>query len=362
MGRISERDRRAVDELADALAVRPSPPVLGQLVEPLRQLLDADRVVAYAAKHTLDGYALDFAHWAGFRNAPATLTRRIAAGFARARAAWALFDPTRPERQQRNRVVALPPPRELGSVHARLRRLGVSGADVARAVERMQRLEARVLGEIELAGLNVCRVLVCDGPRLLAFVGAFRHDRFAAREQALLGRLVPSLRRRLAFERLHAFGDAGGGSLDGLLEALPAATFIVAADGTVEHANTAGLELLRRDRAAADELGKAVRGRPSPRFSVRRLAERGRSPYWVVREMAPPCDEAARLALAARGWKLTSREREVLVHVVRGAANKEIAARLACQGRTVEHHVTQLLMRSGTPSRSALIAAFWRLS
>lgn len=45
------------------------------------------------------------------------------------------------------------------------------------------------------------RVLVCEGPSLLAWVGAFRHEPFTTRERWLLDQLVTPLRDRLTLER-----------------------------------------------------------------------------------------------------------------------------------------------------------------
>ena len=67
----------------------------------------------------------------------------------------------------------------------------------------------------------------------------------------------------------------------------------------------------------------------------------------------------SRIANAREHWSLTQREAQVLEAVLRGLANKEIAARAGCSVRTVELHVTSLLVKSGTDSRTALAARFW---
>jgi two-component system, LuxR family, response regulator FixJ len=53
--------------------------------------------------------------------------------------------------------------------------------------------------------------------------------------------------------------------------------------------------------------------------------------------------EAARQRLA----KLTSREQEVLEHLVAGKSNKEIAAKLAISPRTIEFHRAHLMEKTG---------------
>ena len=52
-------------------------------------------------------------------------------------------------------------------------------------------------------------------------------------------------------------------------------------------------------------------------------------------------------ALRERLATLTEREREVLAHALDGHANKEIAARLGISPRTVEHHRSRVLLKTG---------------
>jgi DNA-binding CsgD family transcriptional regulator len=55
-----------------------------------------------------------------------------------------------------------------------------------------------------------------------------------------------------------------------------------------------------------------------------------------------------------RAAGITSREMDVLKLIAAGLANREIAERLYLSPRTVEHHVTSLLRRTGAPNRAAL--------
>jgi DNA-binding NarL/FixJ family response regulator len=63
---------------------------------------------------------------------------------------------------------------------------------------------------------------------------------------------------------------------------------------------------------------------------------------------------------ARERYQLTTRQFEVLELVAAGRANGEIAAELGCAVRTVEMHVTELLRKTATPSRTALIALLIR--
>jgi len=75
---------------------------------------------------------------------------------------------------------------------------------------------------------------------------------------------------------------------------------------------------------------------------------------------APDLDPmASRLDRAIVEWKLTPRQAEVLNLIVAGRTNKEIGQALACADNTIELHVTRLLRKTGTASRTQLIAAFW---
>ncbi len=56
------------------------------------------------------------------------------------------------------------------------------------------------------------------------------------------------------------------------------------------------------------------------------------------------------------GWGVTQRERDVLALVAEGLANKEIAVQLRLSPRTVEKHVESLLRKTGTRSRTQLVA------
>jgi two-component system, NarL family, nitrate/nitrite response regulator NarL len=55
----------------------------------------------------------------------------------------------------------------------------------------------------------------------------------------------------------------------------------------------------------------------------------------------------------AQGWNaLTPRELEVIELVAQGLSNKHIAIRLDLQEKTVKHHMTQILSKTGTTNRT----------
>ncbi len=58
-----------------------------------------------------------------------------------------------------------------------------------------------------------------------------------------------------------------------------------------------------------------------------------------------------------RDVQFTQRERDVLRHLLRGQANKDIAAALSVSEKTVKFHVSNVLAKAGLTSRAQLIAS-----
>jgi two-component system response regulator FixJ len=87
-----------------------------------------------------------------------------------------------------------------------------------------------------------------------------------------------------------------------------------------------------RDQDLLDRIQQALRA-DGDRRRVRELAERAR----------------------AHAAKLTPREREVMEHVIRGHANKTIAATLGVSQRTVELHRARVMHKMGVRSLAELV-------
>jgi DNA-binding NarL/FixJ family response regulator len=215
--------------------------------------------------------------------------------------------------------------------------------------------------KVDLHGRDQVRVLVCEGARLLAWVGAFRPEPFGARERRLLGRLVPALQRRLALERRLGDGRHQMNALAAALEALGSAAFILDGGGAIQHLNASARALVERDRRGLRAALHEAVARPTAarRFEVTTIRSRGLPEHYLAVERTAPPDGGSRLSAAARRWRLTPRQSEVLCLVARGDANKIIAATLGCAERTVELHVTAILAKAGVDGRTALVAKVW---
>ncbi len=256
------------------------------------------------------------------------LTRRGANRFA-------LYDPLRPEPDQRNVV--------LGDAEL------AADNPVAREVYRALGVHTK----------SQIRCLVCDGPMLLAWVGGFREEPFGPRERRMLERLVDPVRRRLSVERA-LDASSYGAALDATLDAVSVPAFLVGENHRVLFANEPGVHLLDKARTEAmTRIALATSGVVLEDQAIR-VRGRGSATMWLVLLRSQPAERGRReLAAAVQRWKLTRREGEVLALMARGDANKDIATKLACAVATVEIHVTNVLAKARAESRAQVIARFW---
>jgi DNA-binding CsgD family transcriptional regulator len=319
------------------------PPALAALSAPLGELLEADRPMAMVFGPRGDGVRVEQGY-----EAPraARITRAYDAWLDGQRVGWTTYNPLRPEPDQRN--VALDTARIL-------RRMGVRDRfDVPIARDFFPR--------VGLGSHDNLRVLVCDGPSLLAWVGAFRELAFGDLERRALQRLVPALKRRLLVERTLAMGESTTALLDALFDAIPSPAFVTDVAGAVLEVNASGrLWLEREGRAGVEGLRVAARGRGDPRFAVTPIAGRGVAlrQLLVMRPGAEPSGTSRAAAAAAR-WSLTRRQREVLTLLVDGLTTRTIAACLGVSERAVELCLTAMFEKAQVETRAELVARVWR--
>ena len=341
MTALNARDDARVRELGRCLGTLSlgAPPVLTELVGELRELMHAEKSAAYRVSESPAGRTLDFLYTAG-AGPQKQVARQFEQFLAGAPAKWTGYDPARPEPRQRNRVLHAS---DLMSPEL-LRKLPI-GRDF--------------LPRFGVAHQDQLRVLICDGPTLLAWVGAFRPDRFSGREERILTALTPALGRRLALERQLRRSALAAAGLEAALDAIPTAAFVVGPGGAIEHANAAGREQLESaDLLPALRQSIDAPGESAP-YRVTALTGRGLPEYWLAVRRQRNGDISARLDDASRRFALTPRQSDVLALLVRGATNKAIADALACSNNTVEVHVSALLAKVGAQSRAELVARFW---
>jgi len=334
-GRPGRRDRERLRAIEAELARLPldGTPALATLMPPIGELLDIERPIAYGLDCTDSGLRCAFAHGAVLRGVAADIDASLSASNP---LRWARYNPFCPEPHQRNRVRSLTPADCVGLGNV--------------AMLRRQRLDR----------LHQIRVLVCDGPVLLAWVGGADGDPITAHQEQLLARLVPALGRRLALERRMQRADLVPAALDHLLDRLGQAAYLVGPRGALWHCNAAGARRLERGGAALlARLRRATRG-GDPEIGARPLVASGMRGTLLVERAA--ASERPVAQLAAARWALTPRQAEVLALVLAGHTNARIAVELGIAPGTVELHVSAILARAEADSRAALVAAAWAIA
>lgn len=168
---------------------------------------------------------------------------------------------------------------------------------------------------------------------------------------AKLRRASAQLRRGALFEKA-------------LLVALDAVAAVVCDEsGRIHLASRRARPLLRGGTAFRATLLAAVRGEVHPGVSTTRIVREGAPEYLlvIVSEDLEVPGQLARLARAARDWKLTLTETRVLGWVAQGELNKSIAHRMGVRENTIEVHVSRLLAKAHVSSRAALASKLWSL-
>lgn len=311
---------------------------LASVLPALRGLLEVDNLVLFTPVERVTGgfeiARFEAAGDIGF------VRERLASFFDKAPSRYAWYDPTRPEPDQRNRVI--------------------DAMDLMSPDEYAQ--SAIYQQAMKPAGVHRCRqprVLLCDGPSLLAWFGVFHAGEVQARLVSLLGRIAPMVQRRLRVERTLERAPVSFAALEASLAYIGAPAFVIGDGGAIVEANAAGRTLLDRCPATRAALADALRRRPTAmQVELTRLTEIGTPALWLAILPSQTADEsvAAAIERAVERWELTRRQREVLELVVGGMANVTIAAELGVSVRAIELHVTSLLDCAGVDSRAALVA------
>ena len=212
-------------------------------------------------------------------------------------------------------------------------------------------------------GLGQTRILLCDGPLLLSWIGILRTaERRHSVDRRVLRVIANGVRRRMRL----AFGIPRGverATFEASLDAYAGEAYVVRASGRVEYANALGhARLGASSRELERELADTVARYPAQAggFELHPLGGRGVPAFFLAtRPSVAPGDLEARLTHAASRWALTPRHVDVLRRLALGDANKEIASRLRISARTVEEHVAAMISRAKVDSRLRLVARLW---
>lgn len=329
---------RAVVDGLDGLSPE-APTCLPWLVRELAELFGTQSAV-YRPTPRETGWGIEEAHAAGSAITSQKLGSVLGDYLSRAPVRFGSYNPLRPESTQRN----------------------VAVRDQEQAT-RAAHVRQHAFGPLGVADWSQLRVLICDGPLLLAWVGVLAPAPFRPRQQRLLQEVTAPIARRLTLERALGQGAFGGSAFEAAVESNPLAVFLVSRTGTIEYANGAGAELLGRRRGPTlDTVRDAIRSPAAATakgIDVRRLHGRGSRGAHLVTLRWQSDDVELRMSAARARWGLTRRQVEVLRLLVRGDANKDIAAKLGTSVSTIEIHVSNVLNKAKADSRTALVAAFY---
>ncbi|MDB4945171.1 MAG: Transcriptional regulator, LuxR family [Labilithrix sp.] len=316
---------------------------LEQAVVALRELLGAEKAFLYSFGHREGGDDLVLTRQA-FAAPSDVAWGAIFADYLRGRGVqYGVYNALHPEPEQRNKVMDT---REIRAVSA----------------DRADAMDDELYSRLGVRGHDTLRVLVCDGPSLLAWVGIIQQEPTTEAQRQLLEGLVPVFARRLTFERMFQQARLSDAALTLALEEIGGPAWVVRADGSVAHANAAGRARLDREGA---ELASALRARvlqprgESRRFKATRRRDEAGSDVHIVVETALSASSNGSAGLdvaeAVRRLGLTPAQTRVFELLAGGSSNAAIAASLGIAERTVEAHVTAILMKAQVPNRATLI-------
>ncbi len=332
--------RRRIRDLAEWLKVGvPSDTdVLDRVTRELAKALGTDQTFAYGLESQEQRVRLSFL------KSPSSdisqIRRPIKALIEQAPADFGHYDPRSPPPNQRNIVVTL---RDLR------RGTGLTSSPIL-----------RLLAGYGFKTRDQLRVLICDGPLLLAWVGALRDRPFGLEDRNVLRALVRPLRDRLTLEHRLAAVPWAVAALEVVLEELGTAAVVIRRPLRLMHCNALARTLLDQDRVTfLSGLREELDGHGDGAWITTLLCSAEGARHYLALRRRPPRDTSPSAAAAGHRYGLTRRQIEVIAMVARGETNKTIAVALGCSESAVEQHVTALLRRYGVENRAQLVARFW---
>jgi DNA-binding CsgD family transcriptional regulator len=350
--RSSRRDLDALADVKAALSVWQ--PGNGRLLERalpyIVELLDTEFVGCYLPMRTERGWMLEHGH-----------------GHLRMGQTSAVETTARAQLEQV--VAAAPPMMRLWSIPHFERNRVIS----TRETWPKEQWETHPITKIVMPALGFSkdcydlRVYCAEEGRNLGWCGAYQREPFSQRQRVLFQRLVPTLRSQVANERKLGFAELQAQAFVSAMDAIPYPSYLVDGTANVVHANALAQGAIRSHhrttRARLSELLRAALSQPSPSTfyqvgdtSISVISAPNCPVHYLIIERIASATLERRVIEASGNWGLTARQREVLRLVAEGETNKEIASRLACSIRAVEHHISGILARAGLRNRAGLMS------
>lgn len=339
---LSKRQTDRVEAIASELELFriESPSAITALLPDIRELIGLESIACICPVERASGWGVERFDIDNFVNG--TRFRQLTLAFLSAAPhRYGFFDPDAPEVEQQNVPLEL--------------------SDLIPDGERTKsRGFTEVLRPLHLDQHHVVRALVCDETSLLAWFGGFQPLSSTEEQRALMRLLVPALRRRLLIERRMSAAPLMAAALAATLEQISCPAFVVNAAGRIFEANTAGQALLATNRNdVSSSLHAALSNQPGAiAMELTPLKERGVVDHWLAVVSVGTSDVTLTRAVARAvvRFKLTPRQREVLVLVLQGRSNTSIASTLGISERAVEQHVSTMFDRAAVDNRAALVA------
>lgn len=349
MPRLSRADRDCIRDVVDELRVvrLDDGDAWIRLLERLRSHSDGQMTTVYRVAYPAERLEVEFVHDTNGGRVDTAFgvdLRRYVHDLGQSSV---LYDPVRPDPKQRNVV--------LNPYDALLKGSDQEAAPAIQVLAERQAFD--VDGQI--------RTLLCDGPVLLGYFGGAWAKENRRRATQLLNAIAPAVHERLLADRALGHAPVLSAALRATLEALAVPAFITrccAGRVNVELTNAAGaLELDRPGSRVREDLAAAIlTGAGSSRFGVQALVAAGLPAYHLVTETRP-ARPLSKVATATRRFGLTPRQRDVLEVLILGHTNRTISELLRCAESTVELHVSALFEKTGSETRSQLVARVWML-
>jgi DNA-binding CsgD family transcriptional regulator len=331
-------DRSKLRDAAEAIRTLQidAPPAAG-VASVVHDLLGSEKTALYSLQHRRGSQDLgvDIADMVGFP--PDRFRRNLDQWLCGQGVDFTWYNPLWPQPEQRNKVLGM----------EQIQRLSAGAS----------RLYDELYPKLDARGHYTLRVLLCEGPSFLGYVGILQPDVASGRQRSLLRSLVKPLHARLTFERALQRHAATQVALDVALDEIAVPAYVINSHGQVLHANVRGRpKVSGRDATTRDALRRCASDEALPGYRALRCRDRATVSTYVVIERDDARWPAQAVNRASRRLALTPSQTRVLDLLAQGLGNAAIAATLSVAERTVETHLTAIFEKAQVSSRASLIA------